>query len=197
MRQAIFLPIDFKPVAQLFRCHQLMLRGKIFLVHETSLPCRLLHSRCKGSIIKQIPMRPQLFWLVFALLILSFAFFRAVSTAQFVGPNPNLVVSAGIDRVCKVWDLRQNRIPVVTVRTDSAINRLGVNASGTLIALPMDNRQVKFVDINGIRIGRLPRGSSQVRRSFFLSLEVVVCPRNIKRNANYWYTVIYSKMDKN
>ncbi|OON23225.1 WD domain, G-beta repeat protein, partial [Opisthorchis viverrini] len=164
-----------------------------------------------------------------------------LSTTQFLpgGANERLI-SAGGDRLCRIWDLRQSRGPLVTIRTDSGINRLAIsgnalNASiisgdsgseassatvtsvptavptpneptasapctftGTtlataannqssalfpavthgsgsapppancsiwatgyrrILALPLDNRMIKFFDLNGNRIGRLTRSS--------------------------------------
>ncbi|GAA28858.2 WD repeat-containing protein 37 [Clonorchis sinensis] len=146
-----------------------------------------------------------------------------LSTTQFLpgGANERLI-SAGGDRLCRIWDLRQSRGPLVTIRTDSGINRLAISGSalnasilagdsgseassatvtsvptalptsneaalsapsaftGTtlataannqssavthgsgyrrILALPLDNRMIKFFDLNGNRIGRLTRSS--------------------------------------
>lgn len=46
-----------------------------------------------------------------------------VTSAVFtVGDN---VVSGSDDRTVKVWDLKNMRSPIATIRTDSAINRWG------------------------------------------------------------------------
>ncbi|KAL7062922.1 hypothetical protein AAHC03_0135 [Spirometra sp. Aus1] len=135
---------------------------------------------------------------------------RTVSTAQFLpGCPPDLLISAGTDRICRLWDLRKCRSPLFTLRTDAGINRLAVLQSCALLdvrrrtsvlstvtetsaaasdsvastataaaaagaaaaaaavspscifALPLDNRTVRFIDISGARIGRIPRSSTQ------------------------------------
>uniref|UniRef100_A0A0X3PFL0 WD repeat-containing protein 37 n=2 Tax=Schistocephalus solidus TaxID=70667 RepID=A0A0X3PFL0_SCHSO len=59
---------------------------------------------------------------------------RTVSTAQFL-PScpPDLLISAGTDRICRLWDLRKCRSPLFTIRTDAGINRLAVLQSGALL----------------------------------------------------------------
>lgn len=48
-------------------------------------------------------------------------FFSTVTSAVFtVGDN---VVSGSDDRTVKVWDLKNMRSPIATIRTDSAVNR--------------------------------------------------------------------------
>lgn len=50
-----------------------------------------------------------------------FAFYSTVTSAVFtVGDN---VVSGSDDRTVKVWDLKNMRSPIATIRTDSAVNR--------------------------------------------------------------------------
>nr|XP_031300688.1 WD repeat-containing protein 37 isoform X5 [Camelus dromedarius] len=85
-----------------------------------------------------------------------------VTSAVFtVGDN---VVSGSDDRTVKVWDLKNMRSPIATIRTDSAINRINVCVGQKIIALPHDNRQVRLFDMSGVRLARLPRSSRQVRR---------------------------------
>lgn len=58
---------------------------------------------------------------------------RTVSTTQFLsGGTTERLISAGADRLCRIWDLRQSRGPLVTIRTDSGINRLSVSGSTTM-----------------------------------------------------------------
>lgn len=61
----------------------------------------------------------------------------------------------------KVWELRNMRSALTTIRTDSAVNRISVSPGG-VIAIPHDNRQIRLFDLNGQRIARLPRTSRQV-----------------------------------
>nr|KAF6432741.1 WD repeat domain 37 [Rousettus aegyptiacus] len=83
-----------------------------------------------------------------------------VTSAVFtVGDN---VVSGSDDRTVKVWDLKNMRSPIATIRTDSAINRINVCVGQKIIALPHDNRQVRLFDMSGVRLARLPRSSRQV-----------------------------------
>ncbi|KAF3836135.1 hypothetical protein F7725_028693 [Dissostichus mawsoni] len=77
-----------------------------------------------------------------------------VTSAVFtVGDN---VVSGSDDRTVKVWDLKNMRSPIATIRTDSAVNRI--------IALPHDNRQVRLFDMSGVRLARLPRSNRMGHR---------------------------------
>ncbi|VDP92656.1 unnamed protein product [Echinostoma caproni] len=58
--------------------------------------------------------------------------YRTVSTTQFLtGTTTERLISAGADRLCRIWDLRQSRGPLVTIRTDSGINRLSISGSST------------------------------------------------------------------
>ncbi|VDD82106.1 unnamed protein product [Mesocestoides corti] len=58
---------------------------------------------------------------------------RPVSTAQFLsGRSFYHVVSAGTDRSCRLWDLRNLRSPIFTIRTDASINRLAISRAGAL-----------------------------------------------------------------
>lgn len=85
-------------------------------------------------------------------------FFRGVTSAVFT--REDKVVSSSDDRSVKVWDLRNMRSPVATIRVDSAVNRISVSANG-VIALPHDNRHIRLFDLNGQRLARLPRSSRQ------------------------------------
>lgn len=110
-----------------------------------------------------------------------------VTSAVFtVGDN---VVSGSDDRTVKVWDLKNMRSPIATIRTDSAVNRsasryththppysgcsvrslhclcltrISVSVNQKIIALPHDNRQVRLFDMSGVRLARLPRSNRQV-----------------------------------
>ncbi|XP_060554600.1 WD repeat-containing protein 37-like [Ruditapes philippinarum] len=81
---------------------------------------------------------------------------QPVTTAVFAGQEK--VVSGSDDRTVKVWDLKNMRSPVATIRTDSSVNRLCVSQQN-IIAIPHDNRHIRLFDINGNRIGRLPRSN--------------------------------------
>ena len=79
---------------------------------------------------------------------------RSVTSAVFT--RDDKVVSGSDDRTVKVWELRNMRSALATIRTDSSVNRLGVSNTG-LIAIPHDNRHIRLFDLNGQRIARLPR----------------------------------------
>ncbi|KAG7216715.1 hypothetical protein INR49_021098 [Caranx melampygus] len=86
-----------------------------------------------------------------------------VTSAVFtVGDN---VVSGSDDRTVKVWDLKNMRSPIATIRTDSAVNRISVSANQRIIALPHDNRQVRLFDMSGVRLARLPRSNRMDAKS--------------------------------
>lgn len=70
-------------------------------------------------------------------------------------------MSGSDDRTVKVWELRNMRSALATIRTDSSVNRLAVSTGG-IIAIPHDNRQIRLFDLNGQRVARLPRTSRQV-----------------------------------
>lgn len=71
------------------------------------------------------------------------------------------VVSGSDDKTVKVWELRNMRSALTTIRLDSAVNRISVSNNG-IIAIPHDNRHIRLFDLNGQRIARLPRTSRQV-----------------------------------
>uniref|UniRef100_A0A3B4AFE0 WD repeat-containing protein 37 n=1 Tax=Periophthalmus magnuspinnatus TaxID=409849 RepID=A0A3B4AFE0_9GOBI len=99
------------------------------------------------------------------LIILFFCvcfFLSTVTSAVFTaGDN---VVSGSDDRTVKVWDLKNMRSPIATIRTDSAVNRISVSANNRIIALPHDNRQVRLFDMSGVRLARLPRSNRMGHR---------------------------------
>jgi WD repeat-containing protein 37 len=85
--------------------------------------------------------------------------FRSVTSTVFT--RDDKVVSGSDDRTVKVWELRNMRSALCTIRTDSPVNRLSVSSTG-VIAIPHDNRHIRLFDLNGQRIARLPRTSRQV-----------------------------------
>lgn len=85
-------------------------------------------------------------------------FQRSVTSVVFT--KEEKLVSSSDDRSVKVWDLKNMRSPVATIRLDSAVNRLSVSTNG-IIAIPHDNRNVRLYDLNGQRLARLPRSSRQ------------------------------------
>ncbi|KAK9874097.1 hypothetical protein WA026_002451 [Henosepilachna vigintioctopunctata] len=82
------------------------------------------------------------------------------SVTSVVFARDDKLVSSSDDRCVKVWDLKNMRSPVATIRLDSAVNRLSVSTNG-FIAIPHDNRNIRLYDLSGQRLARLPRSSRQ------------------------------------
>lgn len=83
---------------------------------------------------------------------------ETVTSAVFT--REDKIVSGSDDRSVKVWELRNIRSPLATIRGDSAANRLAVSST-SIVAIPHDNRQIRLFDLNGQRLARLPRTSRQ------------------------------------
>ncbi|KAF7990911.1 hypothetical protein HCN44_000716 [Aphidius gifuensis] len=92
---------------------------------------------------------------------------EAVTSAVFT--REDKIVSGSDDRSIKVWELRNIRSPLATIRSDSAANRLAVSSTG-IIAIPHDNRQIRLFDLCGQRLARLPRTSRQGHRRMVCSV---------------------------
>ncbi|KAG4067125.1 hypothetical protein HA402_000116 [Bradysia odoriphaga] len=92
---------------------------------------------------------------------------ESVTSAVFT--RDDKVVSGSDDRTVKIWELRNMRSALTTIRTDSSVNRLAVSNSG-VIAIPHDNRHIRLFDLNGQRVARLPRTSRQGHRRMVSSV---------------------------
>ncbi|XP_045612520.1 WD repeat-containing protein 37 [Procambarus clarkii] len=79
------------------------------------------------------------------------------------------VVSGSDDRSVKVWDVKNMRSPLATIRLDSPVNRLAVSPIN-VIAIPHDNRHVRLYDLTGNRLARLPRSNRQCHRRMVCSV---------------------------
>ena len=63
----------------------------------------------------------------------------------------------------QIWDLRNMRSPVDSIRQDCGVNRLSVSHDERgLLAVPLDNRHIKLYDSTGSRVAHLPRRNRQV-----------------------------------
>lgn len=91
-------------------------------------------------------------------------YFVLRSVTSTVLTRDDKVVSGSDDKTVKVWELRNMRSALTTIRLDSAVNRISVSNNG-IIAIPHDNRHIRLFDLNGQRIARLPRTSRQVLNS--------------------------------
>lgn len=55
--------------------------------------------------------------------------YRSVTSTIFA--KDDKLISGSDDRTVKVWELRNMRSALTTIRTDSPVNRLAVNQNGT------------------------------------------------------------------
>lgn len=101
------------------------------------------------------------------------------------------IVSGSDDRSIKVWELRNIRSPLATIRADSAANRLSVSSTG-IVAIPHDNRQIRLFDLTGQRLARLPRTSRQVKNIVSFCNYIKNCLSNhlVKLTFSLKYVVI-------
>uniref|UniRef100_A0A8R1Y2E5 WD repeat-containing protein 37 n=1 Tax=Onchocerca volvulus TaxID=6282 RepID=A0A8R1Y2E5_ONCVO len=100
------------------------------------------------------------------------------SVTSVVFSSGDKLVSGSDDRSIKVWDLRNMRSAIVTVRLDSAVNRLSIS-SRSVVAIPQDNRNIRLYDLNTVRLTRLPRASGQSHR------RIVCCAAWVDDHSNY------------
>lgn len=96
----------------------------------------------------------------------------AVFTSAWLGGEDKLV-SGSDDRSIKVWELRNMRSPITTIRADSGVNRFAIASNG-VIAIPHDNRQVMLYDMSGQRVTRIPRTARNVSVIFIASLFIEI-----------------------
>ncbi|KAK3853554.1 hypothetical protein Pcinc_039913 [Petrolisthes cinctipes] len=92
---------------------------------------------------------------------------ESVTSVSFT--REDKVVSGSDDRSVKVWDVKNMRSPLATIRLDSPVNRLAVSANN-VIAIPHDNRHVRLYDLAGNRLARLPRSNRQCHRRMVCSV---------------------------
>ncbi|KAM3715902.1 WD repeat-containing protein [Dirofilaria immitis] len=100
------------------------------------------------------------------------------SVTSVVFSSSDKLVSGSDDRSIKVWDLRNMRSAIVTVRLDSAVNRLSIS-SRSVVAIPQDNRNIRLYDLNTVRLTRLPRAGGQSHR------RIVCCTAWVDDHSNY------------
>lgn len=81
-----------------------------------------------------------------------------VNSCAFLGSDK--VVSGSDDRTVKVWDLKNMRSPLANIHVESPINKLAVSAHN-LLAVPLENRNVRIYDGTGSRVCRLPRSQHE------------------------------------
>ncbi|OXA43641.1 WD repeat-containing protein 37 [Folsomia candida] len=89
-----------------------------------------------------------------------------ITSAAFT--KEDRLVSGSDDRTVKVWDIRNMRASLVTIRLDSAVNRISISNAG-LIAIPQDDRHIRIFDLSGQRLARLPRSNRQGHRRMVTS----------------------------
>ena len=84
------------------------------------------------------------------------------------GSEERRVHIGGVSTICpflslQIWDLRNMRSPVDSIRQDCGVNRLSVSHDERgLLAVPLDNRHIKLYDLTGSRVAHLPRRNRQV-----------------------------------
>lgn len=124
--------------------------------------------------IRRNLFRPNEFDIFFKQPLVNWNLLYCRSVTSTVFTRDDKVVSGSDDRTVKVWELRNMRSALTTIRTDSAVNRLAVSLNG-VIAIPHDNRHIRLFDLNGQRVARLPRSSRQVSVALIF-LFVLIAP---------------------
>lgn len=107
----------------------------------------------------------------------------AVFTSAGLGGEDKLV-SGSDDRSIKVWELRNMRSPITTIRADSGVNRFAIASNG-IIAIPHDNRQVMLYDMSGQRVTRIPRTARNVSAIFIIPLFMEINVFNLRLGSYY------------
>uniref|UniRef100_A0A1I8B0P6 WD repeat-containing protein 37 n=1 Tax=Meloidogyne hapla TaxID=6305 RepID=A0A1I8B0P6_MELHA len=64
-------------------------------------------------------------------------------------------------QLSNVWDLRNMRSPISAIRLNIAVNRISICNAKSLLAIPLDNRNIYIYDMNGSRMTRIPRNSGK------------------------------------
>jgi WD40 repeat protein len=69
------------------------------------------------------------------------------SVTSTIFSKDDKVISGSDDKSVKIWELRNMRAPLTTIRTDSPVNRLAVSSSGVIGKELQDFKELRGLDI--------------------------------------------------